>query len=449
MASLLLALWLAIGGIAATAAAETRTVKLPSEVDEVCLAGRGDFVLLRLPKVQKLAVFDVATEKLVGYAPLGGADTLITGTADGILLLARDKKVLQRWSLSPLEKKLTVTVPITAEIDGLVAGYASKSPALVMTRQGPQFVDVTSLKVVQIEGKFQGMGWSPHPQYPILVTASADGSTFSGFVPGLSPSGIRTLRLQGNRATEKYEHQSVGAQIPSADGSLLFTASGVYNADLKPLDRNLERRMFTFPTVHPAYYVGYAPSDRGGDDGKGTFTLFTAQDRVPLVTLDDVSIKADNLYGGRGAGLSLAERVIVHPAKKKLLVIDDQKTAIRVSDFDVVGALNAKGIDYLFVETLPVTSAEPGQKYTYKIGVLSKAGKVKFELESGPTGMTITPDGVLTWAVPRSGADAENGVIVSIADGSGQSVFHTFTVLVAQPPEPRGGRTPATRPTSQ
>ena len=73
--------------------------------------------------------------------------------------------------------------------------------------------------------------------------------------------------------------------------------------------------------------------------------------------------------------------------------------------------------------------------------MLSKAGKVKYSLDSGPDGMSITSDGVLRWNVPAGFNESAVGVIVSIEDGSGQSLFHAFEIrLPAQPtaPDPAG-----------
>ena len=47
---------------------------------------------------------------------------------------------------------------------------------------------------------------------------------------------------------------------------------------------------------------------------------------------------------------------------------------------------------------------------------------------SGPEGMRLSPSGRLTWDVPAELAEAEEAVILSIRDASGQQVFHSFTI---------------------
>jgi hypothetical protein len=423
-------------------------VKVPAEVDEVIRAGRGDLLLLQMNSLAKLVVFDIKSEKITGYIPLGGSETLVAGTADSVVLLASDKNVLQRWTLKPLEKALTVASPLPGEIDGLAAGYAGSAPVLMMTREGPRFLNPSTLKLMEIKPD-NGGTWSPHPQYPIHVAASADGSTFAGWVPGVSPGGIRTLRLEGNKLIGKYEHSSAGELIPSADGSLLFTGVGVYSSDLRPLDAKNKQSMITFPTIHPAYYVGLTHGQRvpvkrrtGGrlaGDGEPSVSLYSTSERTVLLTLEDVPGLGKPDPFAPHSSLSWYERIVAHPAAKKLIIVDESRTLLHLLPLDVVKSLDEKGIDYLFVESLPITSASAGQRYEYAIKVLSKAGKVKFTLDSGPEKMTISSQGVLRWDVPQDFDEAKTSVIVSIEDGSKQSIFQSFAIYLndgAMTPDP-------------
>ena len=407
-----------------------RKINLPAAVDKVIRAGRGDVLVLQMNGLAKAAIFDVKTEKISGYIPLGGSDALATGTADSVILLARDKKVLQRWTLQPLKKALTVALSLTDQIDGIEAGYAGSAPILVMTREGPRFLNPTTLKILQTKAAEGRMDWRPRPQSPIHVAASADGWTFAGWAIGSSPSGIRTLRLEGDKLVGKYEHSSAGEQYPSADGSLLFTAAGVFNSDLKPLDQG-EQRVITFPSIHPAYYVGLA-YEGGGFSGEGrpNVFLFGTSDRTMLISFDELPGLGSRDPFDRDRSLSLYERIIAHPAAKKLVIVDESRTFLHVLPLDVAKALDERGIDYLFVESLPVTTASVGKPYEYEIKVLSKVGNLKFTLDSGPEGMTISPEGMLRWDVPKDFDETKPGVIVSIEDGSTQSILHSFAIYL-------------------
>src|SRR5262249_37435105 len=50
----------------------TRT--LPAPATDAVMGGGGRFLILHLPKLRKLALFDVSAAKITGYIPLGGDD---------------------------------------------------------------------------------------------------------------------------------------------------------------------------------------------------------------------------------------------------------------------------------------------------------------------------------------------------------------------------------------
>jgi hypothetical protein len=59
---------------------------------------------------------------------------------------------------------------------------------------------------------------------------------------------------------------------------------------------------------------------------------------------------------------------------------------------------------------------------------MSNAGGVKYALQSGPRGLTVSPEGVVDWTPPPMPGDET--VIVSLKDSSGQETLHTFQISV-------------------
>ncbi|MGD6027685.1 hypothetical protein QUV00_22700, partial [Xanthomonas citri pv. citri] len=91
-------------------------------------------------------------------------------------------------------------------------------------------------------------------------------------------------------------------------------------------------------------------------------------------------------------------------------------------------ALKKSGANYLFVSSIPIRQTFKETTYSYPIVVRSNRKDIQMELESGPSGMALLESGRLTWNVPSDAKDAS--VIVSIRDGSGRKVFHSFTISV-------------------
>ena len=61
---------------------------------------------------------------------------------------------------------------------------------------------------------------------------------------------------------------------------------------------------------------------------------------------------------------------------------------------DLDRAIDEAGIDFLLVTSAPPGSFCPGKEFRYPVRARSKAGGLKFSLESGPDGMKVGLDGV-------------------------------------------------------
>jgi S1-C subfamily serine protease len=408
------------------------TRKLPGAVDDVIPAAGGRLLLLHLKKLRKLAVFDAAEARVTQFITLASDDVLAAAGADKLVIIYRDQNLMQRWDLRTLQKELTVPLPAVAQLDSIALGYASAGPLLLMTREGPRFLDVATLKLLNIPNQNDG-NWRPHPQYPLVVRASADGTTFAAWEPGLSPAGIRLLTLDGNTARDAYQHESAGLLLPSPDGSLLFTSNGIYSADLKPTAQEGLRGVQCIPAYHPSYFLtvrhGAPDGSRPNRDGsaRSVIAIYTTGDRRLLVTLSDFDeLKAD---GGNPA-LTIEKRIHLLPAANLLVTLSDTRDELILRRFSITDVLEKAGIDYLFVASTPSRTAEKGQTWSYRPDVKSKRGGVKVKLESGPEGMKISSDGKIEWPVPPEFATSSAGVILNVSDASGQEVYHTFNLTV-------------------
>jgi S1-C subfamily serine protease len=423
------------------------TRKLPGVVDDVIPAAGGRLLFLELKKLRKLAVFDVAQAKVTQFLPLPSDDVLCAAGAEKLLLIVRDQNLVQRWDLKTLQKELTTSLPEVGQLDDVAAGYASPGPVMLMTREGPKFLDFNTLKLVEIKGDESRFGnWRPHPQYPLEVRVSADGTTFAAWEPGLSPSGIRTLTLEGNTARSRYEHNSAGALLPSNDGSLLFTSTGIYSADLKPISAEQFRSTVCIPSYHPSYFLGVrfgedngARKPRPGSSSRSnaptgpaaSVSLYATGDKKLLITLPEFDeLSRGDQFGRRGEALPLEKRIHFIPNANVILTVTDARDELRLRRFVVTDALDKAGIDYLFVASTPPRAAAKGQDYLYEPEIKSKRGGVKLALDSGPEGMTLDKSGNLHWHVPDNIKNDSVGVILSVKDASGQEIYHTFNIAV-------------------
>lgn len=404
-----------------------REVALPGKVVDVQFAARANIVLLRIDAPAEIAVFDVQTERVLGTIPLLGAGCAYSGTINSAIVISPDKKTIDRWSLAPLAKTLTQPMPFNEAIVAMASGHSSSAPAFVLTREARRFLDVTTLKLVEVQ-------YSPPPDQSghwgysikkLAMAASGDGHTFSGFAFE-GADAMQYLRLDGLQATTKSwadYHHIVGYQVPSSDGSWIFTQGGIYNPDLKRVDRENELGFVTAPSAHPGYYIGISPSI-WGYESPAYIRLYDLNDRKPRIDFGNLGLK-NRMLEHRG-NVSLSQKYIVNPDLKKMMMIADSNDRILVRDFDLKAELDKSGKEYLIVESIPPRTISPGAAYQYDIKTLSKSGGVTCNLEFGPQGMTVSKEGAMRWTVPQKISRKPIQVIVTVQDASGLSTVHAF-----------------------
>lgn len=400
--------------------------KLPAPVTSVTVAGGGRYLALHLAKQRKLAIFDVTQAKITKYLPMGGDDLLIAGGQEHIVVVSRDHKLIQRWDLSNFKKGLTIALDESGVVDQVALGYGSVGPMMLVTRKGVRFYDPRTLKRVSY-GEEHNL-WASHPQYPVQVRASADGQSFTAWVPRISPNGIRLLSLQGKRFTMRSQHTSAGYLVPSADGTLVLTSSGVYSQELVQLNKERFDGHRCLPALHPAYFVslaGVGPYYGQTPKKNPVLTIHTTNDRQQLATLPDL----EELLGTFGRSVPIDHRVFFLPTANLLITLPTTNDELVLRQVNIVQMLKKSGVDFLFAESTPPRTAQAGKDYSYDVTVQSARGKVRMSLDSGPDGMKLRRNR-LTWKVPTNHKPGPASVILTLTDASGQEVFHSYTLQV-------------------
>src|SRR5262249_10300016 len=153
-------------------------------------------------------------------------------------------------------------------------------------------------------------------------------------------------------------------------------------------------------------------------------------ERRALVTLPNIDAVQGLVDWQTGQAQPLDRHVFLIPDAQLLVVIPPAKDRLVLYRFHLEQELDKAGVDYLYVQSRPATTAVKGQTYACQVSVKSKKGGVKFKLDSGPEGMKVSPEGKLTWDVPRNFSATEADVILTVSDASGQEVFHTFKLAV-------------------
>jgi len=181
------------------------------------------------------------------------------------------------------------------------------------------------------------------------------------------------------------------------------------------------------PAMHPAYFLG-VQAQNFNEHKKVTVSIYATGDKRLLLTLPTFEEIDTSDQWGREK-LTLDKRVMFVPAANLIVTLADGHRQLVLHRFDLMAALNAANIDYLFVSSVPERSAKRANRYMYQIETRSRKGSVTYTLDSAPPGMTLSKTGRLEWQVPAD-ANPQESIIVSIRDASGQEAFHAFRIVV-------------------
>jgi hypothetical protein len=400
-----------------------RVVKmLPGAVTDVCVGGAGRFLILHLAQQRKLAVFDLNKAQIVHYISVAEDKVKFAAGKDKLLIMYPDKHLIQRWSLTTFKREVTVPLEMKVPAVALAMGSASDGPLAISGVDWPRlgetvFFDVRTMKRIE-------QGYQPHGAFDtspsVFLRAAANGKVFACQMSAgagmqsciVSSSNFKLCRGGGGNFP-----------VPSPDGRVICTTNGLFSGESKQLKGGNTHYL---PALHGPYYLSVLPGSRP-DQQKTSLGVHIIGGSQRLVTLNDI-VEARELSLGQPGDLTLDKRIYLVPDAKLLVLLPSSNNRLLLHRFDVEEALEKSDIDYLVVLSQPPTTFQKGSSYDYQMVVKSKKGGVKYKLESGPSGMTITPSGLLHWVAPGNGNESEVDVIVTVSDATGQEVFHTFKI---------------------
>ena len=445
-----------LAGIRPPALEQDHVVRtLPAPVADVAVGRGGRLLILHLPKANKLAIFDVNEAKIVHYIPAGEENVRLAAGQDKLLVALPGAGILQRWDLTTFERETSAPLPVKGSVQSMAMGASSQGPLVLHITQENrpnfgvnqlQFLDVRTLKRLEVgwlqdEAGRMGAG-AAHINQAAHIRASPDGKTFGLWCTLQSPSGMTVIQMVGgNAAKGVYEHNSVGHVLPGADGKIIFTGFELYAADLHKVRGERHNGVAYFPALGGSYYLSCAspyisagprPPNEKAPKPEQKLAVHMLGDDRPLVSLTSIDLPEMAERGEIGVrhDFTYDKRIHFLPQAKLIITIPASNDRLVLHRLDVDAVLEKSGVDYLFVTSEAPNSARKGETNIYQLVVKSRKGGVKYRVESGPAGMTVSESGKVNWQVPAGYTEPDATAILVITDAAGQERFHTFTVAV-------------------
>jgi hypothetical protein len=406
-------------------ATDVVTKMLPEPFTDVRLGGGGRYLIFLLPRVKKLAVFDMNEARITGYLSLDEDKVFYAAGMNHVVIGQPRKGTLERWSLATFERELTVHPPFQDEINSVLMGYASSNWVVVNGR----FLDLQTFKPLPIQDeKGNNQIWGPGGYL------SADGTVCCFWDTSFSPGNSTTHVLEGS-IVKRYGGGTLGHVLPGADGKTIFTAHGIVSLNLNRADAEDEKLGYCLPAVSGNFFISITPaSERVNRRDKE----FAGELKVHLVGYPGTLAKPEKIGHGLQfnnwdrEAFGVWRRIYFMPLANTVVVLPTSNDRLVLYKLDINTALEQSGVNYLLITSQPPREIKAGETFKYPIMVKAKRTPVSFKLETGPKGMKVSTDGVVTWAVPVNATLADESVILTVRDSQGQEAFHAFGVKVVK-----------------
>ena len=402
-----------------------------------------------LKQRNQLAIVDLVEAKIVHFLDAPD-DFCFAAGSDSLLIAVNGQKLLNRYSLKTFQREKTIPVPLEGSIRLARMGCSSQGPLLLVSAEGRSvMVDPATLKPISTGQDIAMRLVGDNPD----VRVSADGQTFTARPPGKSPhpNDYRLIRFSGKNCTvidgKNDDDDGQGLLQPTADGSLLLQGAPklkILSNELKPIDSAGVKDAYLAPTDDPDYFLALNWDMSSYRNDRRAFkknlsvptqvSICAAADCRPVFTLphhlEAMTFTQEPGERGRFKG---QPRVRFLPVEKLLVTLPNSDDLVVVRTFDLADELKKAGQEKLLVLSRAKAAAAPGSTYNYSIRALSTAGGVKYQIKSGPAGMTVSANGLVRWQVPAKNEAPTASVTAAVTDAAGKEVLHSFNIAVARP----------------
>ena len=188
------------------------------------------------------------------------------------------------------------------------------------------------------------------------------------------------------------------------------------------------------PSTSPSYYLGITGVNpvSGQASGSVAATVRLASNGTEIVTVQELTEMAGASRAERGDadGMTIDKRFHFIPAANLLITIPPTNDRLVLRRLDLDRAIASSEKPLLLVTSPSELSARPRQDLVHLVQARSSRGAGRFELATGPPGLTVSPDGTLNWRVPLAPENKAYEAVLTISDPSGRQIFHTIRIKV-------------------
>jgi hypothetical protein len=405
--------------------------RMPGPIYDIKPAAGGRMLAVHFKTLRTIGLFDVSKLEFARHIPLAEEEALFAAGRTKLVVCYPAKSILVRYDLRTMEKELTVPTPFVGVVRNLEMGWNSDGPALlcwtVETRLEEIFsynlLDVEWMKLVGVDSSGPSIDGAMRSRETIHLRVSGDGRRVGAWTT--KRSDLRLGQIADSRTDWSSQNVSVGFVLPGYDGEYLYTQRGLFTRSLKAVEGCKD--IVVMPIPGGVFYLSVHGQEGSPSSGSVRASIHALSNHQKLLTLDEPLLDHFDSRTWDRTDLTFDKRVWPIPQAKILVTVPLIGDSLVIRRFDPEAALEASGIDYLFVASAAPTQARAGTPWEYPVAVRSKRGGAKFKLEIAPDGMTVDEKGRISWTPQETGSFA---VVLLVSDAGGQEVYHQFTITV-------------------
>jgi hypothetical protein len=424
---------------------ESKVIDLPGVVDSTCVGGGGRFLIFFLRVERQLAIFDVNEAKVVKQIPTPDDTTLFAANRKELLTVLPRTREVKRYSFQTFEEAGGWKLPqggwaythamMGADSDGpLVVAATPRSLRLDFDLFDP----ATGRELPSPKPENHAYRYQPSGSQAFVT---ADGKRLC-YPTGFGPGATRVLKItEGGfelppEATNRFSRHIGGNYhfvVPNADGSELYGQGQLFASDGAPVGRQVGSHGNTIwfvPAVEGKLFLSFVEV-RGTRPKQQEVPLHVGLHlqgvTEPFALIPPPEGTTNFLNYPSGQSVPFHRHVFFIPSADVLAILPTDKRKLHLRRIDAEQLAKKADPSYLFVDGALAFDVKRGEKWEAPLRVRHpNRDKVEVRVESGPSGLKLTPEGKLSWEVPPSASPQQPDVVLRLSDGTGKVVNHTI-----------------------
>ena len=303
-------------------APNVNTFPLRTRIADVAVGQSGKWLVLHLDQLEKIVVFDTATQSIRHHIPLADANVLFAASVDKLLVVFPELMAIQRWDLTSGKHEQTAELPHIGSVGAVALGSGGTGPLLMhgydsSTPPAPRWtlIDLRTLRPTKLAAR---LPTSLYPASPPL-TASVNGSAFGTNDLLLLLDGMEAKAVTIDSEFPSYVSKLPFLVTPGTTSRQLYYRNSIFTTEGELLGET-PKHSVCLPTFDDEYSLSFAYL-RTRSARKAQLTIHANENGKlrSLIVLD--SIPFDAVINPKDGKLPLRKRYYLYPKSRRLISI--------------------------------------------------------------------------------------------------------------------------------